>query len=70
MCAASYGIASLKITARGSTLTTWPAEFSVNPEGAFIHELAATTDAVPPMPAITIGTPVQKCGQGLSRFQP
>jgi hypothetical protein len=32
--------------------------------------LAAITDSVPPMPASTIGTPVQKCAHGLRRFQP
>jgi hypothetical protein len=32
--------------------------------------LAATTDAVPPIPAITTGTPVQKCSHGRIRFQP
>ena len=64
------GIALLKITAHGSTSTTLPAEFNVNPAGSFIHALAATTDTVPPMPAITMGTPLQKCGQGLRRFQP
>ena len=60
----------LKITAIGSTLTTLPAELRSKPPGSFIHEFAATTDATPPMPAITIGTPVQKCGHGLRRFQP
>ncbi len=60
----------LKITSSGSTSTTLPAEFSVKPAGSFIHALAATTDTVPPIPAITIGTPVQKCGHGLSRFHP
>ena len=50
--------------------TTFPAELSVKPAGSFIHEFAATTEAVPPIPAITMGTPVQKCGHGLSRFQP
>ena len=58
------------MTAHGSTSTTLPAEFSVNPAGSFIHAFAATTETVPPMPAITIGTPVQKCGHGFSRFQP
>ncbi len=44
MCAASYGIALLKITAIGSTFTILPAEFSVKPEGSFIQAFAATTD--------------------------
>ena len=70
MCAASYGIALLKMTPTGSTSTTLPAEFSVKPDGSFIHEFAATTDTLPPIPAITIGTPVQKCGHGFSRLQP
>ena len=70
MCAASYGMALLKITSSGSTSTTLPAEFSVKPAGSFIHAFAATTETVPPMPAITIGTPVQKCGHGFSRRQP
>jgi hypothetical protein len=42
----------------------------VNPAGSFIQALAATTESVPPIPARTIGTPVQKCGHGRSRFQP
>src|SRR3954447_11661914 len=42
----------------------------VNPAGSFIRAWAAATETVPPMPAITIGTPVQKCGHGFSRFQP
>ena len=42
----------------------------MKPAGSFIHTFAATTDTVPPIPAITIGTPVQKCGHGFSRFQP
>ena len=70
MCAASYGIALLKITANGSTSTTLPAELSVKPSGSFIHAFAATTETVPPMPAMTIGTPVQKCGHGFRRRQP
>ena len=32
--------------------------------------MAATTEALPKMPAIGIGTPVQKCAHGLSRRQP
>jgi len=70
MCVASYGVALLKITRQGSTSTTLPAELRVKPCGSFIHELAATTEIVPPIPASTIGTPVQKCVHGLSRFQP
>jgi hypothetical protein len=70
MWAASYGIALLKMTSTGSTLTTFPAESRVNPCGWFIHELAATTEMLPPMPAMTIGTPVQKCVHGFSRRQP
>ena len=58
------------MTAHGSVLTTLPAELSVKPAGSFIHAFAATTDAVPPIPAITIGTPVQKWGQGFIRFHP
>ena len=64
------GIALLKMTPQGSTSTILPAAFMVNPDGSFIHAFAATTDAVPPIPAITIGTPAQKCGHGFSRFQP
>ena len=70
MCTDSYGIALLKITLHGLTSTTLPAWFNVKPCGAFIHEFAATTDTAPPTPAITIGTPVQKCGHGFSRRQP
>ncbi len=55
MCAACSGIASLKITFIGSTATTVPAAFSVKPDGAFIHALAATTDMLPRIPASTIG---------------
>ena len=60
----------MKITFSGSTSTTSPSLFSVKPAGSFIQALAATTESVPPMPAMTIGTPVQKCGHGRSRFQP
>ena len=70
MCAACSGIASLKITPTGSTSTTLPAESRVNPDGAFIHALAATTETLPRIPATTIGTPVQKCAHGFSRRQP
>ncbi len=70
MCEASYGHASLKNTFNGSTSTTSPAWFSVKPCGWFIHAFAATTESVPPIPASTIGTPVQKCAHGCSRFQP
>ena len=47
----------------GDTLARWV----YNNEPA---KFAATTDSAPPMPAITIGTPVQKCAHGLSRRQP
>jgi hypothetical protein len=76
MCAATSmwsdcrGIALLKMTAIGSTSTILPASFRVNPPGSFIQALAATTDTVPPIPASTIGTPVQKWGHGFSRFHP
>ena len=66
MWAAISGIASLKITAHGSTSTTLPAESSVKPCGSFIQALAATTETLPRMPVSTTGTPVQKCGP---RFQ-
>ena len=55
MCAACSGIASLKITRSGSTATTVPSAVCVNPDGAFIHALAATTDTLPKIPARTIG---------------
>ena len=51
-------------------MATLPAESSVNPSGWFIHALAAITETVPPMPAMTMGTPVQKWGHGFNRFQP
>ena len=70
MWADSYGIALLKMTSIGSTLATFPAESSVKPDGWFIQELAATTEMLPPMPAITIGTPVQKWVHGFSRRHP
>ena len=70
MCAAIRGMASLKITSIGSTSTISPAEFSVKPDGEFIHALAATTEALPKMPASTIGTPVQKWVHGFSRRHP
>ena len=70
MCAAISGIALLKITPIGSTSTTLPAEFSVKPEGSFIHALAATTEMLPRIPVITIGTPVQKWVHGFRRRQP
>ena len=43
---------------------------SVNPSGAFIHALAATTETLPRTPVRTTGTPVQKCVHGLRRRQP
>ncbi len=49
---------------------TLPAASRVNPCGWFIQELAATTENAPPIPVTKIGTPVQKCAQPLSRFQP
>ena len=70
MCSDWSGIALLKITSHGSTSTTLPAAFRVKPAGSFIQAFAATTDTVPPMPAMTMGTPVQKCGHGFSRFHP
>ena len=70
MWAAISGMASLKITSTGSTETTWPAEFSVKPDGAFIQALAATTDVAPRIPTTTRGTPVQKWVHGRSRRQP
>ena len=60
----------MKITRNGSTSTTLPAWSSVKPAGWFIHAFAAITDAVPPIPATTMGTPLQKCGHGRSRFHP
>ena len=60
MWSACNGIALLKITARGSTAVICPELSSVKPEGAFIHALAATTEAAPRTPVKTIGTPVQK----------
>ena len=70
MWAAISGIASLKITPHGSTSTTLPAESSVNPCGAFIQALAATTETLPRMPVRTTGTPVQKCAHGFRRRHP
>ena len=71
MCAAMSGMASLKITPHGSTSTMSPALFEGEARTeSFIQALAATTDALPPMPATTIGTPVQKCGHGFIRRHP
>ena len=70
MWAAINGMASLKITFHGSTSTMSPASFSVKPDGLFIQALAASTDTLPPMPAITIGTPVQKWAHGFMRRHP
>ena len=69
MCSASYQNAPLTITPSGCTSTTRPSR-RVNPAGWFIQAFAATTDSVPPTPATTTGTPVQKCGQGRIRRQP
>ncbi len=60
----------LKRASSGATLATVPSAASLKPSGWFIHELTATTLKAPPMPAITIGTPVQKCFQPSIRFQP
>jgi len=56
--------------ATGDTTCTSPAASSSKPCGWFIHELTATTLKAPPIPAITIGTPVQKCFQPSIRFHP
>src|SRR5580693_4094345 len=69
MCAASYGVEALKNTDTGSTLVILP-WLSVKPAGEFIHELAATTDMAPRIPATTIGIPLHQCAQGDSRCQP
>ena len=42
----------------------------MKPCGWFIQELTATTEKAPPIPQIATGTPVQKCFQPESRFQP
>ena len=60
----------MKITPIGSTSTMSPAESSVKPDGEFIQALAATTETLPTMPAMTIGTPVQKWAHGFSRRHP
>lgn len=65
----SYQNARLKKTFTGWTSTTFPS-CSVMPAGWFIHALAATTAAVPPIPDSTTGRPVQKCVHGAIRFQP
>ena len=55
MCSDASGIPLLKMTPHGSTSVMLPALSSVKPDGEFIQALAATTDALPMMPAITIG---------------
>ena len=70
MCGTSYPAAGVVITDHASMSVTLPAASSVNPCGEFIHEFTATTEYAPPSPQITIGTPVQKCAQPESRFQP
>src|SRR3954454_1552524 len=64
MWAACNGIAALKMTLIGSTVTTCPAEFRVNHDGAFIQALAATTETAPKKPATTIGAPAPEVGPG------
>ena len=44
------GIAWLKMTASGSTLDDLPGRIEREPGGSFIHEFAATTEMLPPMP--------------------
>ena len=66
----SYLTALLKITDQMSRSVTFPDESIVKPPGWFIHEFAATIIRAPSSPTIGIGTPVQKCAQGLMRFQP
>ncbi len=70
MWADMRGMALLKMTPHGSTAVILPAEFTVKPAGSFIQALAATTDTLPPIPAMTIGTPVQKCAHGFRRRHP
>ena len=70
MCGNSYLTALLKITDQMLTSVTAPDESMVKPPGWFIHELAATTIRAPSRPTIGMGTPVQKCAQGLRRLQP
>ena len=60
----------LKRTSTISTSSTLPSGPSVNPAGVFIHAFAAITESAPPIPEITIGTPLQKWAQPGSRFQP
>ena len=63
-------MAGLRRIFTGSVSMTLPAASRVKPCGWFIQELAATIEKAPPMPVMNIGTPVQKCAFGLSRFQP
>ncbi len=70
MWGTSYGTAGLKATFSGSTSVTFPLPSRVKPCGWFIQALTATTEKAPPIPEITIGTPVQKCAHPDRRFQP
>ena len=70
MCGASYESAELKKASTGSTSVMLPSAATLKPSGVFIQELTATTVMAPPSPAITIGTPVQKCTQPDRRVQP
>ena len=66
----SYGVAGLKITSSGSMFVARPSAPMSKPCGWFIQALAAITESAPITPAITIGTPVQKCFQPSSRSHP
>ena len=70
MWANVYGRALLKMTDQRSTLVTSPAAFISKPPGWFIQALAESTMNAPPSPKNGIGTPLQKCAQGLRRVHP
>lgn len=64
-----YGVAGLRNGASGSADTTSPPS-SVTRVGTFIQALAVTMNNVDSVPAIAIGTVVNQCARGESRFQP
>ena len=66
----SYPKAGLRRTCETSTSAIRPSAPISNPCGVFIQELAAITEAAPPIPEITIGIPLQKWAQPGSRSQP
>ena len=58
------------MTSIGVTAATRPSGPRTKPAGWFIQPFAATTENVPPIPAIATGMPLSRWARGDSRLQP